>query len=273
MIKKYKDFLKEVFPEFKRVKKATINAGFGCPNLATGGCAYCNNVSFAGQNNINNIINPGSLAYFQSYTNTYAPVEKLREVFTPVILNENVVGISIGTRPDCLGEAVVELLAELNKIKPVIVEIGVQTANNQTLKAINRNHSVQEVIDAAKRCKEAGLLITSHIIIGLPGETTDDFMNTANLIKECGFYAVKIHPLHIVKNTKFAEDYAKGNIELLSLEEYCKAAAKVISIVQPSVAIERVSAEAPSDLLIAPDWCGKREEIWKMILASLQIGN
>jgi len=291
-IKLYKDFLKEVFPkggshgelpvQGEKIRKVSLNAGFSCPNLdgtvGEWGCAYCDNKSFSAvadsklsvmeqlEEGIKKNKKCEILAYFQSYTNTHAPVEKLREVFTPVIMHSRVAGISVGTRPDCLSPEVVSLLAYFNKIKKVIVEIGVQSANDKTLQNINRNHTVAQVRDAAARCKNAGLLITSHIIIGLPNEEMSDFVNTAKLIVECGFSAVKIHPLHIVRGTKFAEDYARGEIGLLGFEDYCKAAAEVIRIVQPSVAIERVSAEVRGSHV--PDWCGEREKIWKGILGN-----
>ncbi|GBU26455.1 radical SAM protein [Fibrobacteria bacterium R8-3-H12] len=282
-IKLYKDFLKEVFPECGRVRKVSLNAGFSCPNLdgtvGEGGCAYCNNKSFspvaATELSVMEQLEKGIkkdakiLAYFQSYTNTHASVQKLREIFTPIILHSEVAGLAIGTRPDCLNSDVVELLAELNKIKPLIVEIGVQSANNKTLKNINRNHTAECTRAAALLCKNSGLLITAHIIIGLPGEGIRDFANTAKLVEDCKFSAVKIHPLHIARGTKFADEYESGKIELLSMDNYCKAAAEVIRIVQPSVAIERVSAEAPADMLVAPAWCGQREKIWKGISAQL----
>jgi len=284
-IKLYKDFLKEVFPECERVRKVSLNAGFSCPNIdgtvGKGGCAFCDNKSFSAvatselsvmeqlEDGIKKNKKYDILGYFQNYTNTYAPAQKLREIFTPVIQHSKVVGISVGTRPDCLSPEVVSLLADLNKIKKVIVEIGVQSANDKTLKSINRNHTAECVRTAAARCKNAKLLITSHIIIGLPNEDMEDFENTAKLVAECKFSAVKIHPLHIVKGTKFAEEYSRGKLGLLSMEDYCKAAAKVISLVQPSVAIERVSAESPSYMLIAPDWCGQREKIWEGINANI----
>jgi radical SAM protein (TIGR01212 family) len=281
-IKTYKDFLKEVFPQCERVRKVVLNAGFSCPNLdgvaGKGGCAYCNNKSFSpvAATNFsvmeqlkNGIKNANVLAYFQSYTNTYAPAQKLRETFTPVIMHKNVAGIAVGTRPDCLPPQIVELLAELNGIKPVIVEIGVQTVNDQTLKNINRNHTAECTSTAALLCKNSKLLTTAHVIIGLPGETMDDFVNTAKFIKECGFSAVKIHPLHIVKGTRFEEEYREGKIELMSFDDYCKATAEFIRIVQPSIAIERVSGKSPASLLIAPTWSGDRNRIWEATLRVL----
>ena len=289
IIKTYKDFLKEIFPQYELVRKVSLNAGFSCPNLdgkvGTGGCAYCNNDSFSPvaatklslweqlETGIRNIKRKkketGILVYFQSYTNTYAPVQKLREIFTPVILHKEVVGVAVGTRPDCLPPQVVELLANLNKIKPVIVEIGVQTANDKTLKNINRNHTAEHVRTAATLCKNSGLAVTAHVIIGLPGENMNDFANTAKLIKEYGFSAVKIHPLHIVKGTRFAEEYKEGKIELISLSDYCKAAAEFIRIVQP-VAIERVSGRTLAETLIAPAWSGDRNKINQLLLRFLQ---
>jgi radical SAM protein (TIGR01212 family) len=246
-----------------------------------GGCAYCNNNSFSRvaetklplleqlESGIKNMKNKktgtGILAYFQSYTNTYAPVQKLREIFAPVIFRDDVAGIAVGTRPDCLPPQTVELLAELNSIKPVIVEIGVQTANNQTLKNINRNHTVECARKAALLCKNSKLLATAHVIIGLPHENMDDFANTAKFVKECGFSAVKIHPLHIVKGTRFEEEYKEGKIGLMSLADYCKAVAEFIRIAQPDIAIERVSGESPASLLVAPAWSGDRNRVLEAI--------
>jgi radical SAM protein (TIGR01212 family) len=286
-IKIYRDFLKEIFPQHERIQKVSLNAGFSCPNIdgtvATGGCFYCSNKSFSPvavtklslleqlKKGIINVKRKSrrcvALAYFQSYTNTHAPIQKLREIFMPVILHSEVAGISVGTRPDCLQPPVVELLAELNKIKPVIVEIGVQTANNQTLKNINRNHTAEITRSAALLCKNSELAITAHIIIGLPGENINDFVNTANLVKDSGFSTVKIHPLHIVKETEFEKQYNEGKIELLSLDDYCKAVAEIIRIVQPDIAIERVSGESQNDMLVAPAWSKDREKIWEGIKA------
>ena len=280
-MKPYKDFLKELFPQYERVRKVSLNAGFSCPSF----CAYCNNNSFslmakteipileqleAGIKNIRKK-NTGILAYFQSYTNTNAPVQKLNETFSPVISHSEVAGLAIGTRPDCLPEHIVALLAELNKIKPIIVEIGVQTANDETLKNINRNHSAECARNAAMLCKNWGLATTAHIILGLPGENTDDFINTAKLVKDCGFSSIKIHPLHIVNGTRFADEYKKGKIKLLSFEEYCEAAVEVVRIVSPDIAIERISAESPKDILVAPNWSGDRGKIGDYISKLLQV--
>lgn len=278
----YREFLAKIFPSWKRVRKLPLNGGMSCPNLdgtrGFGGCCYCNNKSFspvwdkAGQSVQEQIAeylprirrkykDAGILAYFQPYTNTYAPVKRLREIYEPAFASDEVVGVSIGTRPDCLPPDVMELLEYENSRKPVILELGLQTANDETLKAIGRGHSVAEFEDAVKRAHSAGLWVTSHVILGLPGETLKDFEKTAEVIRDLEISAVKIHPLHIVRDTRLAESYRRGEFELLSFEAYCEAVARFIRIVGRDVAIERFSGEAQNETLVAPDWTGDRNKI------------
>lgn len=278
----YREFLAKIFPSWKRVRKLPLNGGMSCPNLdgtrGFGGCCYCNNKSFspvwdkAGQSVQEQMAeylprirrkykDAGILAYFQPYTNTYAPVERLREIYEPAFASDEVVGVSIGTRPDCVPPDVMELLEYENSRKPVILELGLQTANDETLKAIGRGHSVAEFEDAVKRAHSAGLWVTSHVILGLPGETLKDFEKTAEVIRDLGISAVKIHPLHIVRDTRLAESYRRGEFELLSFEDYCEAVARFIRIVGKDVAIERFSGEAQNETLVAPDWTGDRNRI------------
>lgn len=278
----YREFLAKIFPSWKRVRKLPLNGGMSCPNLdgtrGFGGCCYCNNKSFspvwdkAGQSVQEQIAeylprirrkykDAGILAYFQPYTNTYAPVERLREIYEPAFASDEVVGVSIGTRPDCVPPDVMELLEYENSRKPVILELGLQTANDETLKAIGRGHSVAEFEDAVKRAHSAGLWVTSHVILGLPGETLKDFEKTAEVIRDLEISAVKIHPLHIVRDTRLAESYRSGEFELLSFEDYCEAVARFIRIVGRDVAIERFSGEAQNETLVAPDWAGDRNRI------------
>lgn len=278
----YREFLAKIFPSWKRVRKLPLNGGMSCPNLdgtrGFGGCCYCNNKSFspvwdkAGQSVQEQIAeylprirrkykDAGILAYFQPYTNTYAPVERLREIYEPAFASDEVVGVSIGTRPDCVPPDVMELLEYENSRKPVILELGLQTANDETLKAIGRGHSVAEFEDAVKRAHSAGLWVTSHVILGLPGETLKDFEKTAEVIRDLEISAVKIHPLHIVRDTRLAESYRSGEFELLSFEDYCEAVARFIRIVGKDVAIERFSGEAQNETLVAPDWTGDRNRI------------
>ncbi len=278
----YREFLAKIFPSWKRVRKLPLNGGMSCPNLdgtrGFGGCCYCNNKSFspvwdkAGQSVQEQMAeylprirrkykDAGILAYFQPYTNTYAPVERLREIYEPAFASDEVVGVSIGTRPDCVPPDVMELLEYENSRKPVILELGLQTANDETLKAIGRGHSVAEFEDAVKRAHSAGLWVTSHVILGLPGETLKDFEKTAEVIRDLEISAVKIHPLHIVRDTRLAESYRRGEFELLSFEAYCEAVARFIRIVGKDVAIERFSGEAQNETLVAPDWTGDRNRI------------
>lgn len=278
----YKEFLAKVFPDFKRVRKLPLSGGMSCPNLdgsnGKGGCSYCNNKSFSPvwdkasvsvQEQIAEFLpriqrkykDAGILAYFQPYTNTYAPVERLREIYEPAFASNEIAGVAIGTRPDCVPDEVLELLAYENSRKPVILELGLQTANDETLKVIGRGHSVSDFCEAASRAHAAGLLVSSHVILGLPGENFRDFERTAEVIRETKMSAVKIHPLHIVRGTRLAESFARKEFELLSFDDYCKAVARFIQIVGKDVAIERFSGEAQNETLIAPDWCGDRNQI------------
>ena len=280
--KPYRDLLLELFPNYLKVRKLPLNGGMSCPNLdgtkGFSGCSYCNNRSFSpvfDQAKVSiceqlekfvpklrdKYPNAGILAYLQPYTNTHAPLEHLREIIDPIIKHKEIAGLAIGTRPDCLENEKIEYLAELNSQKPIIVEIGLQTANDLTLAGINRRHTLAEFEDAVKRCQAAGLTVTTHVIVGLPGETMDDFKHTAQVIHDLKLAAVKIHPLHIVVGTVMAQDFANREIKLLTFEEYCEAVAEMIKIIGPDIAIERFSGESPSELLIAPNWCGERDKI------------
>lgn len=292
LYKPYRELLREIFPQKKRVRKVPLNGGMTCPNLdgtrGNGGCSYCNNRSFSPvwdkarvevatqlESGAASLLardpEVGILAYFQPYTNTYAPVEELRRIYAPALTHPAVVGIAVGTRPDCLPAPVVELLAEINRDKPVIVEIGMQSANDATLERMNRGHSVAELCDAARRCVAAGLCITTHLIVGLPGDTRDDFLQAARLVGELGFRAVKIHPLHVVRGTRLADSYAQGEFSLLSFAEYCVLVAEMIRLLPADVAVERFSGESPSDLLVGPDWSGSRERIVQEVERILRI--
>lgn len=280
--KPYRDLLLELFPNYLKVRKLPLNGGMSCPNLdgtkGFSGCSYCNNRSFSPvfdqakvsiQEQLENFVpklrdkypNAGILAYLQPYTNTHAPLTHLREIIDLIIKHKEIAGLAIGTRPDCLEPEKVEYLAEFNRQKPIIVEIGLQTANDLTLAGINRRHSLAEFVDAVKRCQAAGLTVTTHVIVGLPGEKMEDFKHTAQVVHDLKLAAVKIHPLHIVVGTAMAQDYINKEFKLLSFEEYCEAVAEMIKIIGMDIAIERFSGESPSEMLIAPDWCGERDKI------------
>ena len=280
--KPYRELLLELFPNYLKVRKLPLNGGMSCPNLdgtkGFSGCSYCNNRSFSPvfdeakvsiQEQLEKFVpklrdkypNAGILAYLQPYTNTHAPLEHLREIINPIIKHKEIAGLAIGTRPDCLEDDKIEYLAELNRKKPIIVEIGLQTANDLTLAGINRRHTLAEFEDAVKRCQAAGLTVTTHVIVGLPGEKMEDFKHTAQVVHDLNLAAVKIHPLHIVVGTVMAQDFANGEIKLLSFEEYCEAVTEMIKIIGKDIAIERFSGESPSEMLIAPNWCGERDRI------------
>ena len=192
----YRDLLLKIFPNYLKVRKLPLNGGMSCPNLdgtkGFSGCSYCNNRSFSPvfdqakvsiQEQLDTFVprlrekypHAGILAYLQPYTNTHAPLEHLKGIIDPIIKHEEIAGLAIGTRPDCLEDEKIAYLAEMNRIKPIIVEIGLQTANDLTLAAINRRHTLAEFEDAVKRCQAANLTVTTHVIVGLPGETMKDF--------------------------------------------------------------------------------------------------
>ncbi len=280
--KPYRDLLLELFPNYLKVRKLPLNGGMSCPNLdgtkGFSGCSYCNNRSFSPvfdqakvsiQEQLEKFVpklrdkypNAGILAYLQPYTNTHAPIDHLRDIIDPIVKHKEIAGLAIGTRPDCLENEKIEYLAELNRKKPIIVEIGLQTANDLTLAGINRRHTLAEFEDAVKRCQAAGLTVTTHVIVGLPGEKMEDFKRTAQVVHDMKLAAVKIHPLHIVVGTALAQDYINKEFKLLTFEEYCEAVAEMIKIIGTDIAIERFSGESPSEMLIAPNWCGERDKI------------
>ena len=280
--KPYRDLLLELFPNYLKVRKLPLNGGMSCPNLdgtkGFSGCSYCNNRSFSPvfdqakvsiQEQLEKFVpklrdkypNAGILAYLQPYTNTHAPIDHLRDIIDPIVKHKEIAGLAIGTRPDCLENEKIEYLAELNRKKPIIVEIGLQTANDLTLAGINRRHTLAEFEDAVKRCQAAGLTVTTHVIVGLPGEKMEDFKRTAQVVHDMKLAAVKIHPLHIVVGTALAQDYINKEFKLLTFEEYCEAVAEMIKIIGTNIAIERFSGESPSEMLIAPNWCGERDKI------------
>lgn len=278
----YRDLLLKIFPNYQKVRKLPLNGGMSCPNLdgtkSYSGCSYCNNRSFSPvydqakvsiQEQLEKFVpklrekypNAGILAYLQPYTNTHAPQEHLKGIIDPIVKHPEVAGLAIGTRPDCLEQEKVDYLASLNKKKPIIVEIGLQTANDLTLAGINRRHTLAEFEDAVMRCQAAGLWVTTHVIVGLPGETMADFKKTAQVVHDLHLAAVKIHPLHIVTGTVMAQEFSAGEFKLQSFEDYCYAVAEMIKIIGTETAIERFSGESPSDMLLAPDWCGERDRI------------
>ena len=275
MYKTANDYYQEKFG--CKVYKLSLDGGFTCPNrdgsVSTGGCIFCSaqgSGEFAEQGTqipeqlekakkrVADKIKTGKyIAYFQSFTNTYAPLEKLRCLFSQAIEPDYIVGLNIATRPDCLPEATVALLKELNEIKPVTVELGLQTADDGVAKYINRGYQTKVYADAVTRLKEAGLEVITHIIIGLP---EDDPVATTRFAADCGTDGVKFHLLHILKNTRLAEEYANGRVQALSLEEYAEILKKCILELPPETVVHRITGDGAKRDLIAPLWSADKKK-------------
>lgn len=258
------------------VHKVSVDAGFTCPNVdgtvAVGGCAFCDNRSFSPsrrlpRTNISEQIEHGLrqlarryrarrfLAYFQPGTNTYAPVARLREVYTQALAHPRVVGMAIGTRPDCLQDDVLGLLDELAATHYVSLELGMQTSHDASLAAMNRGHLHAATVEAVARCRARRFELCAHLILGLPGETADAMRATADETARLGFDAVKLHNLYVVRGTPWGAEYEAGRLELLERDEYVSLLVDVLERLPPECVIERVSGDAPPDFFLAPTWC------------------
>ncbi len=277
MYRTYNDHCREKFG--CKVYKLSIDAGFSCPNrdgtCGSGGCIFCDGSgAFAGRGeNVTAQLsqaklrvqakNPGGkyIAYFQAFTNTYAPVAHLRKVYLEAIEPEEIVGLAIGTRPDCLGEEVVALLKEINAIKPLSVELGLQTTKPESVRYIRRGYENEVYFDAVKRLKAAGIEVVSHIILGLPGETPEDAVQTTRDAIAAGTDGVKFHLLHVLRDTDLAEDYAEGNFRCLTLEEYGSWLKACMDLLPPSVTVHRITGDGAKKDLIAPLWSGDKKKV------------
>lgn len=262
-----------------KVYKLSLDGGFTCPNrdgtLGTGGCVFCTGSGeFAegGQDIACQLEkakarveskNKGGkyIAYFQAFTNTYAPVERLRKLYSEAIAPEDVVGLAIGTRPDCLGQEVLALLEEINRIKPVSVELGLQTVHPETVRYIRRNYVNQDYFDAVKNLKAAGIETVTHLILGLPGETEDMMVESTRQAVQAGTDGVKFHLLHVMEGTDLAADYLAGEFSCLSLEEYADILKKCLATVPEHVVVHRITGDGAKKGLIAPLWSGDKKRV------------
>ncbi len=274
-----------------KVYKLSLDGGFSCPNrdgtLGTGGCIFCagdGSGAFA-ERNCGSIAtqlerakarvqekNKGGkyIAYFQSFTNTYGPIERLRTLYYEAIGPEDIVGLAIGTRPDCLGEAVVSLLAEIGRIKPVSVELGLQTVHPETARYIRRGYDTDLYFDAVRRLKAAGVEVVTHIILGLPGETTEMMVQTTREAVEAGTDGVKFHLLHVLRGTDLAEDYAAGKFQVLTLEEYGSILKQCINVLPEHIVIHRITGDGAKKDLIAPQWSADKKRVLNYLHKSLK---
>ncbi|MDE7458447.1 MAG: TIGR01212 family radical SAM protein [Muribaculaceae bacterium] len=288
--KDYADFLSERFNG--KVQKLTINAGFTCPNrdgtLGRGGCTYCNNSSFspmtgADVRSVSRQIEDGKrffakkypemryLAYFQSYTNTYGETERLMSLYSEALSDSDVVGLIIGTRPDCMPDSLLSRLAGLNKSKTVIIEYGAESSHDSTLAAVNRCHDWATTVDAVMRTHQAGLAVGLHFILGLPGETLDMMMTTVDRASRLPIDCIKFHQLQIVRGTRLASDYLSGRqpLTLFDVDEYIDLCVEIVSHIRKDIAIERFVSQSPDNLLIAPRWGLKNYEFTHKLFNAL----
>ena len=283
----FAEFLSRYFPY--KVQKISINAGFTCPNRdgnkGVGGCTYCNNQTFNPDYckpimSVTEQLEKGKeffarkypnmkyLAYFQAYTNTYAELQHLKELYEEALAVDDVVGLIIGTRPDCMPEELLDYLQELSKNAFILIEYGVETSHNKTLVLINRGHSWETVVDAVTRTKSHGILCGMHLIIGLPGENMIDILHTANAISQLPIDTVKLHQLQLIKGTKMAQQVENGEIKIPSwtAQEYIDVCLAFLRHLSPNIAVERFVSQSPEHLLISPKWGLKNYEFTNLLL-------
>ncbi|MEE0840783.1 MAG: TIGR01212 family radical SAM protein [Acutalibacteraceae bacterium] len=263
-----------------KVYKLSLDGGFTCPNrdgtIGTGGCIFCSGSSEFAEKSCGNIQeqllkaksrvesknkNGKYIAYFQSFTNTYAPVEHLRKLFYEAIEPDYIVGLSIGTRPDCLEQEKIELLKEINKIKPVSVELGLQTIHDTTAQYINRGYKSEVYIDAVRRLKESDIETVTHIIIGLPFENKDMIKETVKLAVKTGTDGIKFHSLYVIEGTPLAEEYRQGKFKTLKINEYAQILKECIALLRENTVVHRITGDGSKKNLIAPLWSADKKKV------------
>lgn len=285
----FNKYLKDKFGQ--KVYKISLDGGFTCPNrdgkIDTRGCIFCSkggsgdfaqnrNLSIteqieSGKKRVEKKIKSGKyIAYFQAFTNTYAPVEILRAKYSEAINHPDIVALSIATRPDCLGDDVIELLDEMNKIKPVFVELGLQTIHSDSAKYIRRGYSLEVYNEAVKNLKNIGVNIVVHIILGLPNESENDMLETVKYVCESGANGIKLQLLHIIAGTDLAKDYEKGLFKTLEFDEYVELIAKCVAIIPKNIVIHRLTGDGAKKDLIAPLWSADKKRVLNAINKALR---
>ena len=283
--KKFSAYLKERFGQ--RVHKVSVDAGFSCPNrdgtISDRGCIYCDNKAFsfhsrsgkptAIQIQIAEGIKQAKkrfkaqkfFVYFQAYTNTYAPTSTLKERYDLIRRFEDVVGLSIATRPDCINEKILGMVSSYTDDYEVWIEYGLQSVHNKTLAAINRGHRYEDFLKAVELTRRYNIKICAHVILGLPNETKAMMLETAEEMARLKIDGIKLHPLHIIKQTALEEVYRRGEYKPLILDEYIELAAEFLAHLWPQTVIERISAYCPKELLVAPQWVSGRNSVEKQL--------
>ena len=285
----YGTWIRRQFPY--RVQKISIDAGFTCPNrdgrISTGGCIYCDNRTFnpsycQRRHSVTQQLEEGKrffahkypdmkyLAYFQAFTNTYAPLSQLKALYEEALQVDDIVGIVIGTRPDCVSDELLDYLAELNQRSFVLVEYGIESANNDTLLRINRGHSFEQSQEAIQRTHQRGLLTGAHIILGLPGEDAAESLRQASIISSLPIDILKIHQMQIIRGTRLAEEFAANPFHIYTVDEYIKLIAEYIQRLRPDLILERFVSQSPKELLIAPHWGLKNYEFTNLLVNYLK---
>lgn len=277
-----------------KVYKLSIDAGFTCPNrdgtLGERGCIFCSeygggefaqgaSASIIDQLNqakerVRQKNSKGGkyIAYFQSFTNTYAPAETLRRLYAAAMEPEEIVGLSIGTRPDCLEPEVIDLLTELNKIKPISVELGLQTIHEETARYIRRGYPTSVYDEAVKQLRSAGIDVVTHLILGLPGETSEMAVQSTQHAVEAGTNGIKFHLLHVLRGTDLEQDYLQGKFRCLELEEYAAILKDCLSVLPPHIIVHRITGDGAKRNLIAPLWSGDKKRVLNYLNSYLNRG-
>jgi uncharacterized protein len=282
-------FLRERFG--CKVYRVTVDAGFTCPNVdgtvAVGGCVYCDNRSFSPNRRLPRVsvreqVERGVqllqkryhadrfLAYFQAATNTYAPVERLRRLYDEALEHPQIIGLAIGTRPDNVPDPVLDLLEEYARERYVCLELGLQSIHDRSLDWMNRGHHFDAFVDAVERCQGRRLDLCAHVILGLPGESHADMLATAKTLASLPVNGVKIHNLHVVRDTPLEGMYESGQVRMLERDEYVQILCDFLECLPPEMVIHRLNGDAPPDYLVAPTWCLDKPALLRAIHTELQ---
>jgi len=274
----------------ERVHKIAIDAGFTCPNrdgsIGRGGCTFCNNVSFSPNgrrpDNMAEQIAAGRavirkrtgarkyLAYFQAYTNTYADVRELSRLYDSALQQDDVIGLDVGTRPDCVPDAVLDLLANYRQQGyEVWLELGLQSSFDSTLSRVNRGHGFAEYKQAVTRARSRGIPVCTHLILGLPGESTQHHLTSLERVLELGVDGLKFHPLHVVRGTQLANAWRQGEYQPMSMSRYVSDVVKMVRLTPTDVIFHRLTGTAASSILLAPQWCSQKWVVLNAITRAL----
>lgn len=276
----------------EKLYKISLSGGFTCPNrdgrLGTGGCIFCSQggsgdfaesaslsideqIEKAKKRVADKFHGERYIAYFQAFTNTYAPVETLRKLYIPVAHRDDIAVISIATRPDCLGDDVLLFLEELNKLKPLWVELGLQTTNRKSAEYIRRGYDLSVYDTAVEKLNSIGIHCVTHVILGLPNETEDDMLGTVRHVVNSGCKGIKLQLLHVLKNTDLAADYAEGKFRTMEMDEYLHILKKCVSILPEDMVVHRFTGDGAKKDLIAPLWTGDKKRVLNAIKREIDI--